>query len=464
MKAMKQAHIITVHGTWGGEYNPNKPNWWQPDSRFSGWLIDCLRQKGIDAEIESFKWSGENSDLSRQIGADELFSVLGLSRPEVANLHLITHSHGGNVAEMALMNAWGQADLYSRANLEKIRCVSSVGTPYFRRTESWLPRLPNLAFSTVVLLFPFYFIMAIYATYRIIDYSSIYIAIPQVLSLLSVVVGGTWMLVMFFRAMRYLWEPTLRKYLHPWKFAFKPCDKPNNRWLSIWHPNDEAISALQVTAKTEIERVTVESMRKLASKVRSTIGWLSSLLVCLLVGSYFLATFLDEFWTDNPDKILNVWWGSVTTVFLEFGFYIAAVVSAFLLATYIFFQTPGIAKWLSKRLNSRVTKIIRNTVFGRDQLATLSRPSTLPHNYKGREVCLRDEIKQKMADSAKAKLIAYIEKSHQKLMLVNASSSNGGFLVEAATDLKGGELIHTSYFDYKEIAEMIADHITAHTE
>ena len=93
--------IITVHGTWAGGKDLDKPKWWEANSEFSDWLREELSD--VECVFEEFIWSGANSDRDRTDAACRLAARLRkLDRSEYEKVHIIAHSHGGNVVELAL--------------------------------------------------------------------------------------------------------------------------------------------------------------------------------------------------------------------------------------------------------------------------------------------------------------------------------------------------------------------------
>jgi hypothetical protein len=75
-------------------------------------MIDAIRSKYPDAEIQRFEWSGANRHQKRQIAAAQLAEHINgcASKFPGAKQVLIAHSHGGNVVLYALKNA----DAYSK--------------------------------------------------------------------------------------------------------------------------------------------------------------------------------------------------------------------------------------------------------------------------------------------------------------------------------------------------------------
>jgi len=144
----KRLCIITmVHGTWGGVQAssrwhalyrattalcraarawfrsvPPDPAWYDEGSLFRGRLESELRKKDIAASYRIFQWSGGNSVRDRARAADELSRQLA-SDPDNADSIVIAHSHGGNVAFLAISQL-GSRGAYIR--------LITLATPFIR--------------------------------------------------------------------------------------------------------------------------------------------------------------------------------------------------------------------------------------------------------------------------------------------------------------------------------------------
>jgi hypothetical protein len=126
--------IHLVHGTWARGFlrqflpslvlpSPKEKFWFQPGSAFSSSLRDQL--PGHDVQFRSFLWSGRNSQLSREKAALELQRYLRgalAESPEAAH-YVVGHSHGGNVALLAVSDRKAQFP-------SELRGVICLATPF----------------------------------------------------------------------------------------------------------------------------------------------------------------------------------------------------------------------------------------------------------------------------------------------------------------------------------------------
>lgn len=156
-EARQHEVVLVVHGSFA---NPSRdstfygrtPEWWEPSGSFSKALDAALERRGakarcgvpFESRLEDIwrrqeagsvwrGWSGENSEVDRRRGAYELANhIRFLQRhPDVSRIHIVAHSHGGNVARRALR--------YLNDPLRKIGTVVCLGTPFlhFADTAAW---------------------------------------------------------------------------------------------------------------------------------------------------------------------------------------------------------------------------------------------------------------------------------------------------------------------------------------
>lgn len=114
MRGMVENLIILVHGTFA-----RTARWVEPDSAFAQVASSTLPA----AEVRPFRWTGKNNHQARVNAGRELalfISELCIRYP-FADLHLIGHSHGGNVILYALNQ---------HPNANRITTTSFLGTPF----------------------------------------------------------------------------------------------------------------------------------------------------------------------------------------------------------------------------------------------------------------------------------------------------------------------------------------------
>jgi len=114
--------VILVHGTWA-----RRANWTKPTSG----IVMGLR--GLGADVVIFSWSGRNRHASRMSAGSILHEELLTLRDRFPDrpIHLVGHSHGGNVALYALSEPNPQLDEIA---------VTTLATPFIAVEEFEWPR------------------------------------------------------------------------------------------------------------------------------------------------------------------------------------------------------------------------------------------------------------------------------------------------------------------------------------
>lgn len=122
----RRVGVIVVHGTADAVLmDRDDRKWWQTESVFARRLVKRLRQldelersnadvdqRPRDFAIIPFHWSGDNKKDERQIAsgelADQIREICGADGPtEFEDIHIVAHSHGGNVLLEALLESVG---------------------------------------------------------------------------------------------------------------------------------------------------------------------------------------------------------------------------------------------------------------------------------------------------------------------------------------------------------------------
>jgi pimeloyl-ACP methyl ester carboxylesterase len=86
-------HGSNAHTWWRRLANGGYP-WWR---RWSVFCLDLRRTFGRECEVREFRWSGNNTHQARMDAGTELARIIS-SESQVRKIHIIGHSHGGNVA------------------------------------------------------------------------------------------------------------------------------------------------------------------------------------------------------------------------------------------------------------------------------------------------------------------------------------------------------------------------------
>jgi pimeloyl-ACP methyl ester carboxylesterase len=105
--------ITLVHGTWGRTRLPfSPPNWFEPESSFTGCFSQELASRNIQAAIHPFLWSGKNSLFARSEASVKLTQLIekNAEKHPSAKQVIVGHSHGGSVALLAVRKLWTNVD------------------------------------------------------------------------------------------------------------------------------------------------------------------------------------------------------------------------------------------------------------------------------------------------------------------------------------------------------------------
>jgi pimeloyl-ACP methyl ester carboxylesterase len=126
--------VVLVHGTFAA-----KAPWTRPGSKFREVLEHRLR----DIHIESFDWTGANSENARRLAGQELrqkLVELHRAYPQ-ALVYVVGHSHGGNVALYATNENPSETGVAG---------VVAIATPFLRARIRRVPKSAATLFNLVL--------------------------------------------------------------------------------------------------------------------------------------------------------------------------------------------------------------------------------------------------------------------------------------------------------------------------
>lgn len=123
MNSTPRSYYLIIHGTW-----PSPFDWHMPGSSF----YDTLSQVVDLGTVSFFLWSGKNRHEERVVASKELVEFIEMFYPIDAQINIIAHSHGGNVAILA-----SQIMGNNRANNYRIHRLYLLATPV--STISYMP-------------------------------------------------------------------------------------------------------------------------------------------------------------------------------------------------------------------------------------------------------------------------------------------------------------------------------------
>jgi hypothetical protein len=483
--------VVTVHGTNDTAEGLDGPKWFQRGSAFAQRLLPRLAQHGVDAEIVPHLWSGANSAQARERGARALAKRIRELHRTHASVHVIGHSHGGNVAnEAATMLRWR---LHKRVK-PLLASISTVGTPFFRVRLAGsrqmvaflilcvLSVLALIAFGGVLLLMQsvLHLDPALYAQDFIRQQEAVgetytqaqldaYVAeqmsgarllrnaalVPSVLTPLALIV----LPVAAYQGVR--------------SIRIQRRQNPDAKIFSIWHPNDEAISFLKRVEQLEITPFQRGAFWRASGTSGLGLG-VPAALAMLLPAAITIIALLSGVEITNDTyiaigSILGIKKETVLALVGDLGgAELAVFTTAFALITpalaftvvYLIVRfVHGVFVEIVGRpiLNNIVRGALRGMAFGRDGDVRLDAIATHSHNYGVRPMELSGDVEGRMRTASAAAASALIDKYRWSLFAIDSDKDTLSKLSEDAQTWKS--LIHTTYFDQPEVVDALADYI-----
>ncbi len=441
-----KAAIVTVHGTGDTAEGPVGEKWFQEASPFAQRLLGHLRQQGVEADIVPHLWSGANSAWDRERAANKLAGLIRKLYNKYDSIHVIGHSHGGNVAnDAAVLLKWG---LRSNATKEKFDSLTTVGTPFFNVRTGALQTFAGIMFMIIawisVVLFPFWAALIAFDFFSGGSLSGDR-AVSIVLLAFLFVVGPC---LLFMLTMS---RQGIRRILRP-----RQGGATRTSILSIWHEHDEAIAFLQRVEELKLEPFPRGALFRGSRAAAISVGVLSVLLIGAAHPALYALGWADWFnfnaGAADEDVVSNV---------------IAVTMMSLLLAPAIFtliyfvyrFAVGGLQEIAVRgAMNGYVAGVLRGVAMGRDGDQVLCNISPRSHTHTTRDCVLTGECAERMKQAATGAAGALIDKYRWALFSVGGESSAS--LTSLTTDaMTWDSLIHTTYFDQPEVAAAIADHI-----
>lgn len=434
--------VVTVHGTGDTAAEPAGPKWFQQGSVFTEQVKARLAIRGFAADIVPILWSGANSARAREDGADELADTIKrLNAHYKGQVHIIAHSHGGNVAnEAAAWLRWGR-----RPGKERIASITTVGTPFFRLRTGAAERFAGLAFLGVSVLLAILFAAASLVITALVTIGEIS-AQEDGLFLgglgLIVAISLYFMLRLSLQGYRRITRPTGRT-------------ETEEAIQAIWHRNDEAIAFLQKIDATPISPFPRGAWLRQSRNAAIVWGVRAVLIMSLIGGVLFMPAaasspllegLVQAFGDGDPAMA---------------GFLLLYLTPVVFIGVYLAYRLVfGLLSDVALRpgANKMVEGALKGMAFGRDGDEVLSDVSTASHNLPTHEVVLEGPLADRLQANAARAAAALIEKYRWSLFTVGADT-NAALSDLAADAMTWESLIHTTYFDHQETAEMIADHV-----
>lgn len=446
---MSRTVYLSVHGTFDAIANPAEPRWWEPTSAFWQAILASSPHGRRDGTVQSFVWSGKNSAYEREVAARALVKELNALRKRFDNIHLIGHSHGGNVIEDALERiAWNGArrpSLSRRPNPSKIRSVTTLGTPFLNRRESALRKvliiLTMLLVVGIVLFAVLFAILATALTSAAIDTAAVNANKAKLYEVYAVVTLIPLVLLL----------PLVLLFIRNWHtLRFRRGTRTPANWLAVFHPQDEAIFLLSSakTASYEFYQpgvISANARRRIdAAIIFAASASLLSFglgLAAMVLGGGSVSAFGTTF--------------IAAETFFSLGLVALIVIPLIAVARlFVGFLDRPMRNWA----NSQIRGILKGLSFGEDHHVKLVDVAAVPFVFECSGVAVTGPIGDQMAEEAKDSFIRYVSASHQCISWQTAKA-NSDAIGDMLMGLTTVRTIHSSYFHRPEIVMMIADHM-----
>jgi len=440
---MSQTIFLTVHGTFDGVSNPNDPRWWEPNSTFWKTILASTPGAEISGMVKPFVWSGMNSAFEREVAARALVKELMALRKTCDNIHLIGHSHGGNVIEDALERlGWDGAKkqlALRKDDTSKIRSVTTLGTPFLLRHE---PMLRKLLIFLMLMLLIITIPTALYSSFSLMMVLPLDTTDSNNGLRFTYLISFTLVIVIFMLPVIML---ALRN-RHALRFRRKGRVPAN--WLSIFHPQDEAIFLLSSASGTKYEfyqpGVISANIRR---KLDTAVIFVAALAMLFFVLGVGIAILLPQ--------STHVSWLPLDPFSLS-----SIPVNVLLLSGSFLVVLRLIARFLDALLrnwaNTRIRTMLRDISFGEDHYVRLSAISPVPFVYDCTGFALSGPAEQCMLEDAKASFIAFVNNNYQGMSWQTANRDAIGDMLMGLTTVK---TIHSAYFRHPDVVAMVADHL-----
>lgn len=247
--------VITVHGTFAHVASDSvaplegpaavaassAPSpWWQRESAFAKLVAELSSTTGDAVKVESFEWSGLNSETSRREAGLELFEKLRALEARGEKYSIVAHSHGGSVVSWALLYA-----VRKKVALDGLHKWITVGTPFveLRRERYLFMRLPILLkavfVASLMLLFMFLF-------YGVSDYLSRgWMFQNRYFGVWRFVISAALAslpFVLFYIVARY-WDGR-QLFFYRRGIVRRARERYGSKWVGLCHEDDEAVQGL----------------------------------------------------------------------------------------------------------------------------------------------------------------------------------------------------------------------------
>ncbi len=430
--------IWAIHGTYVNSEKLRGTQWWQRDSAFHKGLFAFLDLESTRVEWVPKRWSGENSERERKNFAKVIEQeIRNDTVPEDRVVVLLGHSHGGNIADMALRNIPRDGRTTTGAVI--------VGTPIVQPQS----RLGNLAAIAAFILAPAVLYTLLSVAISVYALSEV---IPQIMRQSSLLLAGVYASAALSLVIVYALfsAPVTRMIDDIRKRNAKSLDTYRElyeRMIRVYSLKDEAINGLK-------------SLRHKLYPIASPqttfhpTAWLMSILA--MVGLFAYLTLNEE--VRRVTQNLTNSWAPDAHNSIQVVLFVSAPIALSILTGY-FVSRFGGAALVSYAVNAIVTANFVSKAYGADirpfltQITVDSNRLDLPESFWWKPLPLQadKDLERLVEGEAPATLRAAREE-----LAVNAMNGTRNIFESMSATLSWRELIHTSYLECPSMVEFIA--------
>lgn len=421
--------------------------WWQHNGVMSNHISDNLETcDGSTLEIKAFEWAGHNDEDVRSYSATILTKYLRSLKEYYDSIHIVAHSHAGNV----ILNAMTYR--FVKNDFDKIDSITTMGTSFFQKRSPSLPDLFGI-FGTICIVATVIFLLPVWNALYILDKGNgHFLMFTLVMS--AVMISFLWDSVSFFR----------RRF-----FKSRQIDKffKNGKWKNIISEHDEVYNLIKYATENQENMLPRWFFSKffVASVIRIFFYCVVFVLACISFAAF------SSIWGgySNFEEIVNqivVNFGtsdvqnqtrSPERQYFDMAINFALSPVLLFLLTIVFL---GVAMdlFLYRLINSTIRASLRQVVTGENILDPMSGVTAFLDGFSEKrfldsdlsmELKLKaDEALAERAPKTRSLILSYFE--HQDI-----KDAKEKFKEMITFE----ELIHNSYYDHKEIRGIIINNI-----
>ncbi len=449
--------LVTVHGTGAGHKECTGERWWQRNSPFLGELAKRLHLDPSRVEIVPFHWElGPNSESGRRAAGQALYEKLKGYDDAGADYHVVGHSHGGSVIYDALLHSVAKGQPF-----ERLKSWCTIGTPFldynanrFLFSRLGTTGLTLYAMAIGVLIFgAALLVRGMWFEGPTVEPGRFFFALVLPLSLIALGFGGACL------AFLYSVE-RIRGGTHPQDRKKKTAALYKDRWLGLWHRDDEAISALSNVQYVKGAIVPSTFLQPFVA--------IAQVLMTVLLSAVVVVWALPPLWqfmVESWPQIMNLEGDSALGYLMVILVAIAvlAVVAAIYMAVasavvaILKLLARGIGWPLSKVIDNLVWSSIRQQAWGDDRQGEgVSQVGSHPPEFAATFEPLPAAVADEVSRFSEKHAILTLTKVREVLGMTRTPKTAPDMRAQLSEQLNWRELIHTTYFEIPQFTDLIA--------